>query len=81
MAQIIVHYLIVNLLGNGLLGGIIYYEMEGMDPQKRTLFNRMISFVCALRIAHNLTSFNFVTAGFIFGPLGIFHDIKKILPL
>ena len=39
-------FLIVEILGNFLLLSMITYEKYGMDPQKRTVTNQLLSSIC-----------------------------------
>ena len=45
--------LIVETLGNFLLLSMIIYEKYGMDSQKRTLTNRLLSSICVSFLVHN----------------------------
>ena len=45
--------LIVETLGNFLLLFMIIYEKYGMDSQKRTLTNRLLSRICVSFLVHN----------------------------
>jgi hypothetical protein len=58
----------VEIIGNGLLVVIIMYERFGMDPQKRTTINQLLSKVCWMLITTNLTVFPFVVMRTLFGP-------------
>jgi hypothetical protein len=58
----------VEIIGNGLLVVIIMYEKFGMDPQKRTTINQLLSKVCWMLIMTNLTVFPFVVMRTLFGP-------------
>jgi hypothetical protein len=58
----------VEIIGNGLLVVIIMYEKFGMDPQKRTTINQLLSKVCWMLIMTNLTVFPFVVMQTLFGP-------------
>jgi hypothetical protein len=58
----------IEVIGNGLLAIIIMYEKFGMDPQKRTAINQLLSKVCWMLIMTNLTIFPFVMVRTLFGP-------------
>jgi hypothetical protein len=58
----------VEIIGNGLLVVIIMYEKFGMDPQKRTTINQLLSKVCWMLITTNLTIFPFIVFRTLFGP-------------
>ena len=47
-------FLIVEILGNFLLLSIITYEKYGMDSQKRTVTNQLLSSICVSFIVHNI---------------------------
>jgi hypothetical protein len=58
----------VELIGNGLLAIVIMYEKFGMDSQKRTTINQLVSKVCWISMMTNLTVFPFVVIQTLFGP-------------
>jgi hypothetical protein len=58
----------VEVIGNGLLVVIIMYEKFGMDPQKRTTINQLLSKVCWMLIMRNMTNFPFLVGRTLFGP-------------
>jgi hypothetical protein len=58
----------VELIGNSLLVVIIMYEKFGMDPQKRTTINQLLSKVCWMLIMTNLTIVPFRVSRTVFGP-------------
>jgi hypothetical protein len=58
----------VEVIGNGLLVVIIMYEKFGMDPQKRTTINQLLSKVCWMLIVTNLMIFPFRVIRTLFGP-------------
>jgi hypothetical protein len=58
----------VEIIGNGLFVVIIMYEKFGMDPQKRTTINQLLSKVCWMLIMTNLTIFLFIVFRTLFGP-------------
>jgi uncharacterized membrane protein YobD (UPF0266 family) len=58
----------VEIIGNGLLVVIIMYEKFGMDPQKRTTINQLLSKICGMLIMTNLTIFPVMVIRTLFGP-------------
>jgi hypothetical protein len=58
----------VEIIGNGLLASVIMYEKFGMDPQKRTTINQLVSKVCWMLIMTNLAIFPFMVVRTLFGP-------------
>ena len=60
-------FLIVETLGNFLLLSMIIYEKYGMDSQKRTLTNRLLSSICVSFLAHNVIAM----------PLFMFHQMYR----
>jgi hypothetical protein len=58
----------VEVIGNGLLAIVIMYEKFGMDPQKRTTINQLVSKVCWILIMTNLAIFPFMVVRTLFGP-------------
>ena len=54
MAFYIFLFLIVEILGNFLLLSMITYEKYGMDSQKRTVTNQLLSSICVSFIIHNV---------------------------
>ncbi len=59
---------ITQLLGNGLLLGIIIYEKYGVDPQKRTLVNMLVGHLCWTIIFLNVTEYPIPTLRYLTGP-------------
>ena len=47
-------FLIVEIPGNFLLLSMITYEKYGMDSQKRTITNQLLSSICISFIVHNV---------------------------
>ena len=47
-------FLIVEILGNFLLLSMITYEKYGMDSQKRTVTNKLLSSICVSFLIHNV---------------------------
>ena len=60
--------LLVESLGNFLLFCIILYEKYGMDPQKRTVTNQLLSRMIVVLILCNIFILPFFTIVEIFGP-------------
>ena len=58
-------FLIVEILGNFLLLSMITYEKYGMDPQKRTVTNQLLTSICISFIIHNVIAM----------PIALFHCI------
>ena len=50
-------FLTIEVIGNGFLFVIIYYERFGMDPKKRTVNNQLLSAICKGYIFINLVTF------------------------
>jgi hypothetical protein len=65
MALYVFLFLIVEIPGNLLLFAIISYEKYGMDSQKRTVINQLLSSVCISFIIQNV----------IVVPITMFHRI------
>ena len=65
-------FLIVETLGTFLLICMIIYEKYGMDPQKRTVSNQLLSNNCVMWIVHNFLVMPTFTVQQIFGPEGNF---------
>ena len=49
--------LAIEILGNGCLFATFVFERFGMDPQKRTVINQLLSQCCWIVIFHNITTF------------------------
>ena len=47
----------IEILGNVCLFATIVYERFGMDPQKRTVINQLLSQCCWIVMFHNITTF------------------------
>ena len=77
MAFYTILFLIAETLGTFLLICMIIYEKYGMDPQKRTVSNQLLSNNCVMWIVHNLLVMPIFTVQQIFGPEGNF-SIKSI---
>ena len=58
-------FLIVEILGNFLLLSMITYEKYGMDPQKRTVTNKLLSSICISCMVQNVVAM----------PIALFHRI------
>ena len=67
-------FLIFETVGNFLLYCMIMYEKYGMDSQKRTVSNQLISSICCSRILHNFTTIPIITVRLIFS-----HPFSKII--
>ena len=65
-------FLIVEILGNFLLLSMITYEKYGMDSQKRTVTNKLLSSICVSFIIHNVIAMPI-------GMLRIYHPF--LIPL
>ena len=70
-------FLIAETLGTFLLICMIIYEKYGMDPQKRTVSNQLLSNNCVMWIVHNLLVMPIFTVQQIFGPEGNFSITVK----
>ena len=46
-------YLFLLIFGNAALGILILYEKQGMDPQKRTINNQLLSKTCLILMWQN----------------------------
>ncbi len=68
VAFYIVLFLIAEFLGTFLLICMIIYEKYGMDPQKRTVSNQLLSNNCIMWIVHNLLVMPIFTVEQIFRP-------------
>ena len=73
VAFYIVSLVTVETLGNFLLICMILYEKYGMDPQKRTVTNQLLSSICWCVIFHNIFSMPFAMIARIFGPTSKFR--------
>ena len=60
-------FLIVEILGNFLLLSMITYEKYGMDSQKRTVTNQLLSSICVSFIIHNVIAM----------PIAMLHRIYR----
>ena len=49
--------LVIEILGNGCLFATFVYERFGMDPQKRTVINQLLTQCCWIVMFNNITSF------------------------
>ena len=66
-----VMFLIFEIFGNFLLLCLIIFEKYGMDSQKRTITNQLLTSICCSGILHNIISVPILTIQLIFGfPLG-----------
>ena len=66
-----VMFLIFEIFGNFMLFCLITFEKYGMDSQKRTITNQLLTSICCSGILHNIISIPIFTVQLIFGfPLG-----------
>ena len=61
--------LCIEIIGNGCLFATFAYERFGMDPQKRTVINQLLSQCCWTIIIFNITSFPVIILRRLLGPL------------
>jgi hypothetical protein len=61
--------LCIEIIGNGCLFATIAYERFGMDPQKRTVINQLLSQCCWTIMLFNITSFPVAIFLRLLGPL------------
>ena len=47
-------FLVVEIPGNLLLLSMICYEKHGMDPQKRTVTNKLLTSICVIFLLQNV---------------------------
>ena len=66
-------FLMLETLGNFLLYCIIIYEKYGMDPQKRTVTNMLMSNMIIIQMLFNFLIMPVITFHRIFGPLSKYH--------
>ena len=64
-----INFLMIEVLGNLLMSGIIYYEKNGCDPKKRSLFNQLISLFWTNLIAALCIPLHFCLLRIFVGPL------------
>ena len=57
----VIMFIIFETIGNFLLFCMIIYEKYGMDSQKRTITNMLLSSVCYFLILHNLIAISIST--------------------
>jgi hypothetical protein len=60
-------FLIIETIGNFLLYCMIIYEKYGMDSQKRTVTNQLLSSICGSRILYNFITVPSITSQHIIG--------------
>ena len=65
-------FVIFEIIGNFLLFCMIIYEKYGMDSQKRTITNQLLSSICGSRMLSNFIVLPIVTIQQIFG-----HPLSK----
>ena len=64
---------LIEILGNGSFLIIIIYEKYGMDPQKRTVNNQLLSALCKISILCNSVIFPFISLRVTFDiPVGMY---------
>ena len=61
---------IVEIIGNGNLIIMMVYERYAMDPQKRTVNNQLISYLCFVGIIQNLVCCPIISHRMLISPLG-----------
>ena len=61
--------LCLEIIGNGCLFATFAYERFGMDPQKRTVINQLLSQCCWTIMIFNITSFPVIIFRRLLGPL------------
>ena len=61
--------LCIEIIGNGCLFATFAYERFGMDPQKRTIINQLLSQCCWTIMIFNITSFPVIILRRLLGPL------------
>ena len=61
--------LCLEIIGNGCLFATFAYERFGMDPQKRTIINQLLSQCCWTIMIFNITSFPVIIFRRLLGPL------------
>ena len=69
---------LVENLGNFLLFCIVWYEKYGMDPQKRTVTNQLLSRLTFVQILFNVFILPLLTIIEIFGPIGKYDTILSV---
>ena len=70
-------FFMLETLGNFLLYCIIIYEKYGMDPQKRTATNMLLSNMITIQILFNIIIMPILTFNRIFGPSKYHFDPVK----
>ena len=77
-------FFLLETLGNFLLLAMIVFEKYGMDPQKRTASNQLLSINCILWIFHNLLILPVFFIARIYGPQSKFcinvHHVGSNFP-
>ena len=75
-----IEYIFLIVFGVPLYFGIIQYEMNGGDPQKRSLSNKLYSLLCFELMLQMLTQMTSILLRVVFGPLGhVFASIYMYL--
>ena len=67
-------------LGNFLLFCLIWYEKYGMDSQKRTVTNQLLSSMCMAQILHNIFIMPLFTISMIIGFQSKFSTLLPLCP-
>jgi hypothetical protein len=63
--------LLIEVLGNGLLIGIVLFEKYSGDPQKRTAKNQLISHIMYGFMVLNILALPLLAGRVLFGPIGM----------
>ena len=71
----VVMFVLLQTLGNFLLAAMIAFEKYGMDPQKRTAINQIVSFCCYTLLFGNVATAPFAVWRYTIGKLGNFDII------
>ena len=73
-------FLILETVGNFLLFCMIIYEKYGMDSQKRTITNQLLSSICWSAILWNIFFMPIIMIARIYGPLSKLMSKTSIFP-
>ena len=66
----VIIFFTVEIIGNGNLIIMMVYERYAMDPQKRTVNNQLIFYLCFVGIIQNLICCPIATHRMLISPLG-----------
>ena len=77
MISYILLLLLAESLGNFLLFCMILYEKYGMDPQKRTVTNQLLSRMIFVQILYNIFILPLLTAIEIIGPFSKYNTVES----